>query len=363
MNRIYKDLIPLDFGPAEDKHLEYVHPHAHVQKVKDTIYNPKSASKELLKPKTNSHRFQQDTYENSHTATSAYLAAGGTIEGVRAVVEGEVDSAFCIVRPPGHHASCSNIAGFCFFNNVAVAARYAQRELGLKRVCIFDWDVHVGDGTSYIFNEDETVLYMSIHRFDNGAFYPGPYGKHTKAGEGKGRGFNIHFPFNVEKSQRTVVGDADFIYACETIFFPVMKEFNPDLILISAGFDSAQGDPLGQIGVTPVGYSYMTQGFRALCPKIVVALEGGYDLNALEVSSEAVIQTLRIHPMDSAGIEALLHTLGCEEGTTLEQLRIKSMLHPRESFKQTASKVAKVLVKQWPFLESLIVEKVRRRSS
>ncbi len=173
------------------------------------------------------------------------MAAGGTIEGVRAVVEREVDTAFCIVRPPGHHASCSNAAGFCFFNNVAVAARYAQNELGVNKVCIFDWDVHVGDGTSQIFYEDDTVLYMSIHRFDNGAFYPGPEGKYSKVGEGKGRGYNIHFPFNVEKSQKNLIGDEDFIYACEKVFFPIIKEFEPDLIIISAGFDSALGDPLG----------------------------------------------------------------------------------------------------------------------
>jgi histone deacetylase 6 len=130
-------------------------------------------------------------------------------------MEGEVDSAFCIVRPPGHHASCSNIAGFCFFNNVAVGARSAQKEFGVKKVCIFDWDVHVGDGTSNVFWEDETVLYLSIHRFDNGSFYPGQAGKYSKVGEGKGRGFNIHFPFNVEKTQKTPVGDLDYIYACE----------------------------------------------------------------------------------------------------------------------------------------------------
>lgn len=173
----------------------------------------------------------------------------------------------------------------------------------------------------------------------------------------------MHFPFNVEKSQKTLIGDDDYIYACESIFFPMLKEFQPDLLIISAGFDSAHGDPLGQIGVSPIGYAYMTQGMRALCPKIVVALEGGYDLNALEVSSEAVIQTLRINPLDTEGFEELLHNLGCEAGTTMEQLRIKSLLHPRESFKQAASKVAKALVKHWPFLEGLIVEKPRRRSS
>ena len=173
------------------------------------------------------------------------MSAGGTIEGVRAINAGMVDTAFCIVRPPGHHAYCSDVAGFCFFNNAAIAARYAQKELGMKRVCIFDWDVHLGDGTSDIFYNDESVLYASIHRFDNGTFYPGPSGKFSRVGEGKGKGFNIHFPFNVEKSQTKIVGDNDYIYACEQVFFPIIREFNPDLIIISCGFDSALGDPLG----------------------------------------------------------------------------------------------------------------------
>ena len=103
----------------------------------------------------------------------------------------------------------------------------------------------MGDGTSEIFYEDDSVLYISIHRFDNGSFYPGPAGKHTKTGEGKGRGYNIQYPFNVEKSQSKIVGDDDYIYVCETLFFPIIKEFAPDFIIISAGFDSALGDPLG----------------------------------------------------------------------------------------------------------------------
>jgi histone deacetylase 6 len=115
----------------------------------------------------------------------------------------------------------------------------------VKKVCIFDWDIHVGDGTGDIFYEDDSVLYLSIHRFDNGVFYPGPAGKYQKTGEGKGRGYNIHFPYNVEKSSKTIIGDHDYIYALEQVFAPVIKEFAPDLLIISAGFDSALGDPLG----------------------------------------------------------------------------------------------------------------------
>ena len=108
-----------------------------------------------------------------------------------------VDSAFAIVRPPGHHAHCSAIGGFCFFNNVAVAARVAQKEFNKRKVCIFDWDVHVGDGTANVFYNDDSVLYISIHRYDMGKFFPGPLGKYEMIGECKGKGYNLQFPFNM----------------------------------------------------------------------------------------------------------------------------------------------------------------------
>lgn len=128
-----------------------------------------------------------------------------------------------------------------------------------------------------------------------GKFYPGPIGKHERIGEGAGRGFNIQFPFNVQSNQKEMIGDKDYIFACEQVFFPVIREFKPELIIISAGFDSALGDPLGGIGVTPAGYAYMTHGLRLIQPKMAVVLEGGYDLNALRRSSEAVIKTLQIN--------------------------------------------------------------------
>ena len=167
------------------------------------------------------------------------ISAGSTVEAVRAVCNGTVDQSFAIVRPPGHHAHCGAIAGFCFFNNVAVAARVAKKEFGMKKIVIFDWDVHVGDGTASIFIDDPSVLYISIHRFDMGKFYPGPLGKHERIGEGAGRGYNIQFPFNLQANQRDKIGDRDYIFACEQVFFPLIKEFGPDMIIISAGFDSA----------------------------------------------------------------------------------------------------------------------------
>lgn len=109
----------------------------------------------------------------------------------------QVDSAFAIVRPPGHHAHGASAGGFCFYNNAAVAARVAQKEFGAKKVVIFDWDVHVGEGTASIFYDDPSVLYISIHRFDMGKFYPGPIGKHDRIGEGAGKGYNIQWPFNI----------------------------------------------------------------------------------------------------------------------------------------------------------------------
>jgi len=156
-----------------------------------------------MKKNENTHRFTHDTYENKHTAQAAYLAAGGTVEAIRALCDKDsmqhVDSVFAIVRPPGHHAHCSSIGGFCFFNNVAVAARVAQKEFNKRKVVIFDWDVHVGDGTTNVFYNDDTVLYISIHRYDMGTFFPGPKGKLEMIGECKGKGYNIHFPFNLPK--------------------------------------------------------------------------------------------------------------------------------------------------------------------
>ena len=191
---------------------------------------------------------------------------------------------------------------------MACAARYSQKHFKANKVVIFDWDVHVGEGTAQIFMDDPTVLYVSIHRYDQGKFFPGNgYGSHDKIGAGAGAGFNIQWPFDVDKNSE--IGDYDYIYACKTVLFPIIKEFEPDLILISAGFDCAKGDPLGGVFVNPVGFAYMTWGLKLLCKKVVVALEGGYDLTALEQCAEAVIKTLQINPNNKAGFDKLFDQL------------------------------------------------------
>ena len=287
---MYKTLVEIDSSLAEEEDLILAHSHKHVQSILNCSLD--KFNKDSMKAKENRTPFTTDTYTNKFTSQAALIAAGSTIEAVTTVCNSQVDTAFAIVRPPGHHAHGAVAGGFCFFNNAAVAARVAQKKLGAKKVVIFDWDVHVGEGTASIFYDDPSVLYISIHRFDMGKFYPGPIGKYERIGEGSGKGFNIQFPFNVPQQKNDLIGDKDYVYACESVFFPVIKEFKPDLMIISAGFDSALGDPLGQVGVTPQGYAYMTWGLRALCKKTVVVLEGGYDLQALEVSSVAVLRTL-----------------------------------------------------------------------
>ena len=198
------------------------------------------------------------------------------------------------MRPPGHHAYPDKPGGFCFFNNVAVAAKVAQKELGVSKICIFDWDVHHGDGTQEAFYSDDSILYISIHRFDKGFFYPEKDdGSPTKTGEGKGEGFNVNVAWNHKHStQKSDIGDKEYKYICSNLLHGIIEEFSPDLIMVSAGFDAAKGDPIGQLEVSPKGYVYMTQMLRTLSPRLLVALEGGYNFKAISRSAAATIKAL-----------------------------------------------------------------------
>ncbi|BGP49310.1 Histone deacetylase hda1 [Rhodotorula kratochvilovae] len=240
-------------------------------------------------------------YVNPDSAFCARLSCGGVIEMARAVAEGQIRNGFAIVRPPGHHAEPEEAMGFCFFNNVAVAAKWLRtvygsgtqkdvngRDIKMNRILILDWDVHHGNGTQRAFEDDSDILYVSLHRHGNG-FYPGgDYGALESVGSGSGRGFSVNIPFLNEG-----MGDADYLYAFQRIVMPIAYEFAPDLVIVSAGFDAAKGDELGKMLVSPDGYAHMTHMLSSLAGgKVLVALEGGYNVNAIAESAHACVKVL-----------------------------------------------------------------------
>ncbi|XP_066436056.1 histone deacetylase 6 isoform X2 [Eleutherodactylus coqui] len=232
-------------------------------------------------------------YINSRSYHSACLAAGCTFAVVEAVLKGEVQNGVCIVRPPGHHAEPAAACGFCFFNSVALAARYAQSLQSPSepplRVMILDWDIHHGNGTQHIFQDDPSVLYVSLHRYDNGLFFPSSEdAAHDRVGCGRGEGFNVNIPWNGGK-----MGDVEYLLAFHRIVMPIAYEFNPQLVLVSAGFDAARGDPLGGCRISPEGYAHMTHLLMGLAGgRLVVVLEGGYNLTSISDSMSMCTRTL-----------------------------------------------------------------------
>ncbi|KAN0091071.1 hypothetical protein V8E55_004637 [Tylopilus felleus] len=228
-------------------------------------------------------------YVMNGTTRAAKLSCGGVIEACLKVAQGHLKKSIAIVRPPGHHAEPDEHMGFCFFNNVAVAAKVVQMSTPIKRILILDWDVHHGNGTQRAFNDDPSVLYISIHRYERGTFYPcGPFGGLESCGEGPGLGYSVNIPWPTKG-----MTDADYIHAFQQIVMPIALEFAPELVIISAGFDAADGDDLGECHVTPTGYAHMTHMLASLAGgKLVVALEGGYNLDSISSSALAVARVL-----------------------------------------------------------------------
>jgi acetoin utilization deacetylase AcuC-like enzyme len=262
--------------PATREELLRVHTAAHVDRVVAT--------------EGRRVRFDADTAAGPRSYAAAVRAAGAVADAVDRVLDGSIDRAFCNVRPPGHHATPDRPMGFCLFNNVAVGAAAALAG-GLKRVAVIDFDVHHGNGTQDAFYDDPRVLYVSSHQFP---FYPGT-GALSEVGEGDGRGFTVNLPMP------RGLGDGDYRRAYREIVEPIGKAFDPELVLVSVGFDPHREDPIGGMAVTAAGFAEMTDVCLAIASgsakgRLVAVLEGGYDLAGIAESTAATVGQLLGRP-------------------------------------------------------------------
>lgn len=263
--------------PASYQQLQRVHS----AKVIDTIYQISTTGGGLI---------GADTYLTNASYDLATLAAGGCCRAVDEILSGNFQNGFAIVRPPGHHAERNRVSGFCLFNNVAIAAKQAQAVHGLKRVLIVDIDVHHGNGTQDIFYTDPSVLFVSTHLYLPMFFYPGT-GAIYETGRDAGKGYTINVPFS------PYVGDRGYTHLFTDLIAPKVAAFQPELILVSIGFDAHWADPLAQAGLTLVGYAHLSQLLlemaQSYCAgKILFILEGGYGLKALSYGSLNLVHTL-----------------------------------------------------------------------
>ena len=292
-------LIRIDIREATEDELILVHSREHVKYVQSSETCPM----EEIRRRTEVGEGESSIYWHSLTWLCASLAAGGAIEATRAVAFGLVRNAVAIIRPPGHHAEHETPGGFCFFDNVAVAAKNIQEETmheaePVRKILILDWDVHHGNGVQQAFYDNPNVLYISLHVHADGHFYPhGSYGDHVHWGSGVAEGRTVNIPW-IDQGMR----DADYMLAFQQIVMPVAMEFDPDLVMVSAGFDAAAGDPLGQCFVSPAGYAHMTHMLMQLAKgKVVACLEGGYNLRSTAVSALAMTRTLMGEPPERLG--------------------------------------------------------------
>ncbi len=229
-----------------------------------------------------------DTYACSKSYEAAKLAAGGTLVALDKVWGGEWNNAFALIRPPGHHAESNRAMGFCLFNNVAIAAKYALKTYKIKRVLIIDWDLHHGNGTQHSFYDRADILYFSSHQFP---YYPGT-GNVQEVGSGDGKGFTVNIPLSPGP------GDAEYMQIFEKILEPIALEYKPEIIFVSAGFDIYYQDPLGGMQVTPMGFANLTRILLEIAQKtcngkVVFVLEGGYHLEGLRDSVNKALKTMR----------------------------------------------------------------------
>ena len=268
-------MIKIEARKAEDEWLTQIHAPSYVQ------------SLNRLAPTSGRVSLDADTSMSPGSVNAAYLAAGGALAAVDAIMAQRVEHVFCAVRPPGHHAEAARAMGFCLLNNVAIAARYVQKKYGITRVLIVDWDVHHGNGTQHSFEDDPSVLFFSTHQYPH---YPGT-GRGTERGKGAGAGYTVNVPMEAGE------GDEAYHAIFLTALVPVADAFKPEFVMISAGFDAHKDDPLAGMGLTEAGYADLTNivvdiAKRHAKGRILSSLEGGYNLIALAHSVDEHINVL-----------------------------------------------------------------------
>ncbi|XP_060859694.1 histone deacetylase 4 isoform X4 [Metopolophium dirhodum] len=274
------------------------------------------------------------TWNELHTAPAARMAVGCVIDLAFKAALGDIKNGFAIVRPPGHHAEANQAMGFCFFNSIAVACRLLQQRQAVRRILIVDWDVHHGNGTQQIFYDDRSVLYLSIHRHDEGNFFPGT-GAPGECGAGSGLGYNVNIAWS--GGLQPPLGDAEYLAAFRTVVMPIARDYAPEIILVSAGFDAASGHPapLGGYNVTPACFAYMTQQLMQIADgKVILSLEGGYDLTAICDSAEECVRALledEVTPI----VQSELHRTPCQNAI------------------KTLQKTIAIQLPHWPVLKKL----------
>ncbi|XP_013979959.1 polyamine deacetylase HDAC10 isoform X1 [Salmo salar] len=267
---------------ATDAEILLAHSEEYLEAVKKTPY----MSLDELRTFTQQYG---DVYFHPNIYHCAKLAIGATLQLVDSVMTGKVRNGMALVRPPGHHSQRSAANGFCVFNNVAIAAHYAKKQYGIKRVLIVDWDVHHGQGVQFAFEDDPSVLYFSWHRYEHQGFWPNlKESDYDSVGKEKGAGFNINVPWN-----KVGMENSDYLSVFFHVLLPIAYEFSPDLVFVCAGFDSAIGDPEGHMCATPDIFAHLTHLLKSLAGgKLCAVLEGGYNLTSLAQSVCQTVQTL-----------------------------------------------------------------------
>ena len=269
-----RDLVPLGARAAREDELALVHPAAHIERVAASAGRARVV-------------FDPDTATSPESWEAARLAAGSLLVVCEAVLAGQVANGFALVRPPGHHAERDRAMGFCLFNNVALAAAWLRAH-GVARVAIIDWDLHHGNGTQHLFESDPSVLYVSTHQYP---YYPGT-GAADEVGRDAGTGRTLNLPFPAG------FGDAEYARAFAEVVAPVVRQFAPEFVLVSAGFDCDHRDPLGGMEVTPAGFTALARactGLAGECAggRLAAVLEGGYDLGAIVEGVDATLGAMR----------------------------------------------------------------------